>query len=44
MPNSAHLWTGDMLKGPNHCPDLQGSSFVIFFDDYEVTSVRKNFS
>ena len=30
-----------MLKSPNHCPNLISSTFVIFFDHFEKTSVLK---
>ena len=36
---SEHLWTVNMLKGPKHCLNLHGSSFVIFFQ-----ALKKNFS
>ena len=31
-----------MLKVLNHCPNLHGSSFVIFLDQSKKTSGRKN--
>ena len=39
---SEHLWKFNMLKGAKHCLNLHGSSFVIFFDHSERTSVWKN--
>ena len=39
---SEHLWKVNMLKGAKHCLNLHGSSFVIFFDHSERTSVWKN--
>ena len=39
---SEHLWTFNMLKGPKHCLNLHGSSFVIFFKHSKKTSVLKN--
>ena len=41
-PMSEHLWTVSMLKGPKHCLNLHGSSFVKFFGHYRRTQVRKN--
>ena len=40
-PVSEHLWTVNMLKGPNDCLNLHGSIFVIFFDHYEKKSAPK---
>ena len=39
---SEHLWTVNMLKGPKHCLNLHGSSFVIFFKHSKKTSALKN--
>ena len=36
-----HLSTVNMLKGPKQSWNMQGSSFVIFFDHSEKASVRK---
>ena len=38
---SEHLWTVNMLKGPKECLNLQGSIFVIPFDNSERKSARK---
>ena len=38
-PVSKHLWTAKMLKGLKHCRNVHGSSFVIFFDHSERTTV-----
>ena len=43
-PVSEHLWTVNMLKGPKQYLNLRISSFVIFFDHSQRTSVRKIFS
>ena len=40
---SEHLWTVNMLIGPKHYINLQGSIFVIFFDHFERKSARKTF-
>ena len=39
-PVSEHIWTVKMLKGSKHCRDQQVSSFVIFCDHCERTSLR----
>ena len=36
-----HLWKVNMLIGPKHCLNQYGSSFVIFFDDFERKSPGK---
>ena len=38
---SEHIWTVNMLKVPKNCLNLHCSSFVVFFDHSERTSVRK---
>ena len=40
-PVSEHLWTVNMLKGPKHCLNLDGSNFVMFFDHLEIKSAPK---
>ena len=40
---SEHLRTVNMLKGPKHCINLQGSIFLIFFDQSEKKISSKNF-
>ena len=35
---SEHIWTVNMLKGPKHCLNINGSIFVIFFDHSEKKS------
>ena len=35
---SEHLWTVKILKSPNHCLNLHGSFFVIFFDHFQRKS------
>ena len=38
---SGQLWRANMLKGPKHCLNPHGSSFVIFFDHSEKRSAPK---
>ena len=38
---SEHLWAVNMLKGPKHCINLQGSIFVQFFEYPERKSASK---
>ena len=40
-PASQHLWTVNMLNGPKHCLNTQGSIFVIAFDRSEKKSAQK---
>ena len=40
---SEHLRTVNMLKGPKHCINLQGSIFLMFFDQSEKKISSKNF-
>ena len=42
-PVSQHLWTVNMWKGLQHCPDLHGSSFVKFFFSLWYNFSSKNF-
>ena len=39
---SEHLWTVNMLKGPKHCLNMDGSIFVMFFDHSEKKSPPKS--
>ena len=39
-----HLWAVNILKCPKFCSNLHGSSFVIFFDQSERSSLWKFFS
>ena len=41
-PVSEHLWRVNMLKGPKHCLNLDGSIFLIFCDHPEKKISSKN--
>ena len=41
---SEHLWTVNILKGPKHGLNSQGSFFVIFFDHPQKKSAPKTLS
>ena len=40
-PMSEHLWTVNMLMGPEHCLNLHGSIFGIFFDQLQRKSAPR---